>query len=82
MGVLLNSAATSTLQEWIKRSPLTGTLESEMRYRHYFKCSDCGSVASYLSKYEVYDKRDATFEASCLCGKNLHSYLDTMIVHN
>jgi hypothetical protein len=33
-----------------------------MKYKHYFRCAECGSVSSYLSEREVYDKKNATFE--------------------
>lgn len=52
----------------------------EMKYKHYFKCSGCGSVSSYLSKYELYDKKRETFETFCLCGINSHIYLESKVL--
>lgn len=52
----------------------------EMKYKHYFRCAECGSVSSYLSEHEVYDKKNATFETSCLCGIMQHAYLQSKVI--
>ena len=51
-----------------------------MKYKHYFRCAECGSVSSYLSEREVYDKKNATFETSCLCGTMQHAYLQSKVI--
>lgn len=51
-----------------------------MKYKHYFKCLECGAITSNVSNDEIYDKNSATFEAPCLCGKNQQSYLESKVI--